>query len=246
MDRIIVVSREMAKKKASPLTVALLAQKGGAGKTTIAVGLAEWLASKNTGVRLLDGNSGQQSLSRWAEARRQNSVNPPLEVLPTFEVLSDRGQAYLKDHTAELLRKTFDGVTLLDLPGGTPPELGPALRYCDIAIVPMPLMAFDYFSLTEIAALVQSAEAVRKADGRAPAKVFLVVNKRSRILAQDQVMAGLQQAAGRIGLPICGTELGNLNDHYAAQLVGRSPVSFAPSGKAAQQVDSLARELELR
>lgn len=228
-----------------PKSIALLAQKGGVGKTTVAVSLAEWLSEHGQPVRLLDGNPGQQTLMRWAALRASRQVQPPLTVNPTFSVSNDRGRPRLQDHTADLLQAPYAGTTLLDLPGGIDSEIGPALRYCDVVLLPMPAMTFDYLSLTEVVALIVSARQVRKADGRKPVEVCLLLNKRGRSSAQDKIKHELVQEAGKLGIKVCKTELSYLSDFYASGMIGRSPVSFAPAGKAAQQIAALAQELEL-
>lgn len=231
----------MPKKKSQDLTIAVAAQKGGSGKTTLVSALAEWLVLHKKPFRLLDANPGQQTLGRWANLRSSRGVEPPINVIPTYSIEGGT----LRDRTAELIQSPFEGTTILDLPGWINSEIGPALRYSDLLLLPMPLMVFDYLSLVEMVALLGAAQKVRAEDRRPPLAVHIIINKRSRSSAQDVLRAQLEQEAARHGLRLCKTELSQLNDFFAAQMAGRSAVTFAPSGKAAQQVGHLAGELGL-
>lgn len=231
----------MPKKPTRNLTIAVAAQKGGSGKTTLVSALAEWLVLHRRPFRLLDANPGQQTLGRWADLRASRKVEPPIEVIPTYTIEGGT----LRDRTAELVRTPFQGTTILDLPGWINSELGPALRYSELLLLPMPLMVFDYLSLVEMVALIGAAQEVRAEDGRAPLSVHIIINKRGRSTAQDDLRAQLEKEAAKYGLRLCRTELSQLNDFFAAQMAGQSAVSFAPSGKAALQVGQLAGELGL-
>lgn len=234
-------------KTPSSKIISIAAQKGGSGKTTIAAALAEWLLKQGQTFRLIDANPGQQTLTRWAELRQSRGIQPALEVVPAFELVPEpgRSQPRLRNRTAELLQERFAGTTIIDLPGWIDSELGPVLRYSDLLLLPMPLMVFDYLSLTEVVQLIHAARQIRKEEGRPELKVQLLINKRSRSSAQDSLKEELVRQAKLHGLGICRSEFSQLNDFFAAQMAGRSAVSYAPSGKAAQQVHALAGELGL-
>lgn len=232
-------------KQASSRVIALLSQKGGVGKTTLAGLMAEWFQQRNLAFRLLDGNPGQQSLTRWAELRASHAVKPPMEVLPSFEVTWTDAEPQLVNKTAELLQAPFSGTTILDLAGEIDRKLVPALRHSDTVVLPVPTKCFEYLSLTEVFALFDAASQVRQEDGRRPLEVYLVLNCVRRTNSQDSARRGIVAASKLRGVRICKSELGEYDDFHAAQMGGRSALSFAPSGKAAKQFDALARELEL-
>lgn len=235
----------MRKKNIRRKRIAFGGQKGGCGKTTFVASLAEWLLEHGYPFRLLDGNPGQQSLLRWTKIRSNNAIVPSLEATTAFEVTEERTGRRLRDRTAEQLQAAFDGVTLLDLPGVIDDGITPALLNCDAFVIPMPPKAYDYLSLTEVGALLNAAQAMRSEEGLRPLELYLVLNLVRRSKAMDELRPRIYAEAPRFGLKVCKTELSDTNDHFTAQLLGRSALSYAPSSKAAEQIDALARELGL-
>ena len=120
-----------------PVVIAVVNLKGGTGKTTTAVGLAECAAEVyGEPVRVLDLDP-QGSASSWAEAAA--SVGEPLRA----EVVA------LVEHTAAKLRRSavqaFEGVNLvvLDTPPGDPNIIDVAFDLADLAIVCSAATALD-------------------------------------------------------------------------------------------------------
>ncbi len=93
-------------------------QKGGAGKTTLAVNLATALAQQGRSVALLDTDP-QGSLGRWFMARRATLDDVGLE----FSTSSAWGVSY----EVEKLRRHVD-VIIIDTPPKVDSDLRPALR----------------------------------------------------------------------------------------------------------------------
>lgn len=59
---------------------AVVGQKGGSGKSTIARALAVELARKKKSPLLIDADIGQRTVSDWAAARELNDLSPAIEV----------------------------------------------------------------------------------------------------------------------------------------------------------------------
>ncbi len=236
----------MPKKFASMRRIAFLGQKGGVGKTTFCVSIYEWLLSKGQRVRLLDGNAGQRTITRWAELRAQNGVTPIADVTPTWKIEGPKHRQVLVDCTAYRLAEDFDGFTLLDLPGDISDPYVPALSLCDDLVIPIQCKQFDYQSLVELLALLPPAAELRAERKQRPWRIAMVMNEwQPHIRTQQEIRRQLTVEAKQRKIPILKTEWGLLSDHYTAQMIGRSAVSYFPEGKAARQIDSLARELEL-
>ena len=63
-----------------PVTVALISQKGGVGKSTLARGLGAVLAHAGLKVRIADLDPQQGTVVRWHQTRQANLVSPSFDV----------------------------------------------------------------------------------------------------------------------------------------------------------------------
>jgi chromosome partitioning protein len=88
-----------------PVVIALVSQKGGVGKSTLARAIAAVAASAGLRVRLVDLDPQQRTLLLWEQARRNNEIWPEI----TIEALATQDGP---GATAP-----FDDVLILDLPG---------------------------------------------------------------------------------------------------------------------------------
>lgn len=136
-------------------------EKGGVGKTTIAVNLAAMcvLAGKET---LLVDTDKQESASAWAGVRHEN------EVEPTVTCVAKTGKV---GYDLAKLKEKFD-VVIVDAGGRDSIEMRQAMAVCDTALIPIKPAQFDVWSLSRMAQLIR--DVAEKTD--APVNAFAFIN----------------------------------------------------------------------
>ncbi|TMV58632.1 ParA family protein, partial [Thioclava sp. BHET1] len=137
--------------------ITIAQQKGGSGKTTLAVNLAVAFLKEGRSVAILDTDP-QGSLGRWFMTRRERLGEAGLE----FSTASAWGVSY----ECEKLRKLVD-VVLVDTPPKVDADLRPALREADLVLVPVSSSHVDLWA----------TEGVLELAARERRRVVVVLNR---------------------------------------------------------------------
>jgi chromosome partitioning protein len=128
-------------------TILVANPKGGSGKTTLATGIAGWLAGKRQRVALHDLDP-QRSSTEWLA--RRPSLFPPIAALGPGAKGRD-----LKENRPHWL--------VVDTPAGLHGEdLRDAVRRADLMLVPLTPSAFDMAATQHFLAAIHDFKAVRK------------------------------------------------------------------------------------
>jgi cellulose biosynthesis protein BcsQ len=149
------------------LTVAVLQQKGGSGKTTLAVNLAA--AAHLEGRRTLVVDMDRQaSAFDWSAARQDGSALEGLAV-----VKADKAIALPR------FREITRGYDYVFLDG--PPRLGDVTQSAavaaDVAVLPIQPGPFDFWAVAETLESLDHADQIREQLGRPPIRRVFVVNR---------------------------------------------------------------------
>lgn len=194
--------------------IALVAQKGGVGKTTIAVNLA--VAAQGAGVQtaLFDLDQ-QESAVIWSDRRSAEQ--------PHVEFLTER-------RLAEALRAAVTqgfGLSIIDTPPAAGPQAYTAAQAADLVLIPCRPSLVDLDAIKRTAQLVKSA-------GIEAFVVFNAVAPGATTLIEDA--AAIVRDAGLTVAPVV---LRERSAYRAAWPLGKAVAETEPKGKAAGEIAEL-------
>jgi chromosome partitioning protein len=204
-------------------TLALLARKGGTGKTTIAIHLAVAAVQAGRRVLLLDTDP-QHSAGDWWRARAGNA---PELVECEARLVGDVLQA-----------AAADGVDLavVDTRPSVEADTADIARLADLTLIPCRAGVLD---LRAIRATVEVIRAVQ-------ARAVIVLNAvpASRGFGENSLTAEARRALDAYDLPVAPVAIGHRAALAHALIDGRAVTEFEPDGKAAGELRRLYRHLE--
>lgn len=149
---------------AAPKVIVVGNEKGGVGKTTLAVNLATMCALAGKDVLLVDTDR-QESSSDWAAARSIYRADRSL--VPDLVCMSKTGKV---GYDISSMREKFD-VVIVDAGGRDSIELRQAMVVCDMLIVPVKPGQFDSWSFPAMSNLVRQIRA--QTEEEKPAKIII-------------------------------------------------------------------------
>lgn len=205
-------------------TLALLARKGGVGKTTLAVHLAVIAAEKRR-VLLVDTDP-QRSATDWWRARAGDV--PELVTCEAKQV-------------PDVLRAArADGVDLvvLDTRPSVEADTAAIARLADLVLIPTRPAILD---LRAIGATVEVVKALK-----AQAMIVLNAAPPPRGASEASLTTEARSALGAYGLSVVPVAVGNRAALAHALVDGRAVTEFEPTGKASAELRGLFLQLEER
>lgn len=212
------------------MILALAAEKGGVGKTTLAVNLVVWRARQGRRVLLIDADKKQASASSWVALRMHAEAEPGI----TCAVLDG-------EHVASQVRMfapMYDDI-VIDGRGANDPGLHGALVVAHRCVTPAKPGQFDLNSLGNMAELVGLAR------GMNPELDALVVLNQALTNDNDSD-AGQAQEAIQETVPNYRLLPGVIHSRKAFSNCARLGLAVMemvpPDAKAVAEIDALAQE----
>lgn len=207
------------------LTVAIISQKGGAGKTTLALHLA--IAATDAGLTTtIFDTDPQASAYQWSTWR--NQADPPV---------IDCGSPTLLPRKLEQSQCDGVDIAIIDTPPHADIMAREAAKAADLILIPCRPQALD------IASAQTSAELARST--RKPAYVVLMGGpQRAPLIYSDvkDVVEGTDEIEG-MGVRLAPVMLTHRAAYHHSVAQGATATEFEPNGKAAQEVLALWRWL---
>jgi chromosome partitioning protein len=174
----------------APRTLALITAKGGSGKSTMAILLADALAAEGRKVLLVDADP-QGSVSQWFKTAAARGDRPA-----NIDVARAASEAEL---ATLLAQPSAHHDRIIDVPGVADKSLIVAANAADLIVIPARVGAFDAAQAIRTAAALA---AVAKAQGRAMAPYRLVMNGVSIVDLRGVALREVQRLLVEAKVPI--------------------------------------------
>ena len=208
-------------------TIVFATQKGGSGKTTLAVHLAVSFEQAGVGTSIVDLDP-QRSAWNWSQARGKDkfpdAYRPRLDQLAKF--MGD-----LERNDVELV--------VVDTPPHSDERALAGLRLADLILVPFRASALDLEALENTARLIAQA-------GKTDAAVLVLNAAPTRSPLANEAL----EAAGEFGVAVAPVIVCDRAAYVHAITASQGVTEFEPKGKAAEEITALrrfvAKQLKIR
>jgi chromosome partitioning protein len=198
--------------------ITIAQQKGGAGKTTLAVNLALAALEFGRRVALVDIDP-QGSLTRWSSLRPASAA--PITV---SSVTGWRAAAEI-----ERLAREHE-LVVVDSPPHAQTDAKTVIRAAHLVVIPVQPSPLDLWATGPT---IELAKAERK-------QLVLVLN---RVPSRSPIAEEMVAAAAELGATLARAKLGNRSSYAAAMAAGLSIREAAPNTIGAREAAKLAREI---
>lgn len=209
-------------------TIAIVNQKGGVGKSTIALNLAAALSDSTHSVFVIDADP-QGTLSMWARARQ---TSPKINTNITITQKSWTAEEILK-----LTQPPNYDFTIIDCGPANNKVAKAALMVSTLALIPISPSPLDIDSARTTIELIQQG-AVR---GAVKIKAYLIVSKK---IVGTNLAKEAHQAAQMLNFPILETEISQRIALCESAITGQSILEYAPNSLAAEEFIALGKEVK--
>jgi len=204
--------------------ITIAQQKGGTGKTTLAVHLAlAFIKYYNLKIAIIDTDP-QGSLGKWFMIRTEKNIsNKNL----TFKTASLWGAQY----ESKSLKKDHD-IIIIDTPPKIESDARPAIEAADIVLIPVAPSHVDFWA----------TEAIIDIAKKAKRKILIQINRanhRSKLISQTL------EYINSLNVKATDTLIGHRQIFVSSMGVGKTAVEKQRTGKAIEEIKDISNQILL-
>ena len=204
--------------------ITIAQQKGGTGKTTIAVHLAlAFIKYHNHKVAIIDTDP-QGSLGKWFMIRSEkNSLNKNL----TFKTASLWGAQY----ESKMLKHDHD-IVIIDTPPKIESDARPAIEAADLVLIPVAPSPVDFWA----------TEAIIEIAKKAKRKVLIQINRANH---RSKLISKTHEYIKSINVKSTDTLIGHRQIFGTSMGEGKTVVEKQRKSKAVEEIKSISNQILL-
>ena len=204
-------------------TIALLSQKGGAGKTTLATCIARELVLQGFDTVLVDADS-QGSARDWR-------AETELETVPVIGM--DRPTL---DRDLKAINPLGERWVIIDGAGRSEVMTVSAIRAADAVLIPVHPSPYDVWAASDLVNLIRTRQGIT--DGK-PKAAFVI----SRAVKRTRLTGEVSEALAEFGFPVFSAFTSQRQTYPTAAAQGLTPADTEPDGEAAKEIRGIVAEL---
>ena len=204
--------------------ITICQQKGGTGKTTLAVHLALAFAKlHNLKIAIIDTDP-QGSLGKWFVVRSEKKVSN--ENL-TFKTASLWGAQY----ESKALKKDHD-IVIIDTPPKIESDSRPSIEAADLVLIPMTPSHVDFWATEAIIDIAKKAEK----------KIFIQINRANE---RSKLVKKTHEYINTINVKSTNTLIGHRQIYASSMGEGKTAIEKQKKSNAVEEIKKLSEQILL-